>query len=69
MDDLGGRFWLWLVGCLIAGAIACFIIFFIFSKLVLAWGFVAATIVLIGGGLLVLRFFDRRATRRREAGY
>ena len=63
-EGLGGRFWLLLIGGTIVAVLGFFLIVFLFGAAWYAWGFIGASIVLIGAAAAVQWAMDRRARKR-----
>ncbi len=65
-DGPGGRFWLGLIGALIAFGIGLFLCFVIFDRAVYRWSALGALIALGAVLLLVAWIYDRRQIRQYE---
>ena len=65
-EGLGGRFWLGLIGALIAILIGLFLAFVVFERAVYRWGALGAFLVVGGAALLVVWVLDRREIRKAE---
>jgi predicted lysophospholipase L1 biosynthesis ABC-type transport system permease subunit len=66
MDDYGWKFWLKVAGLFVLGAIALFVVMWIFLSVVYAWSFLGALLVL---ALVALAFgwvHDRRNAGQQE---
>ena len=71
MDDsddegLGGRFWLKLIGLIVAGGFVVMLLFGLFGRAWYTWGMLGALIFM---GLLAIGFgyaYDRREQKRRS---
>ncbi len=66
MEDFGLKFWLKMAGLFVLGAIALFIVMWIFLSAIYAWGFLSAMLVLACGALVIGWFVDRRNSGPRE---
>ncbi|HEX3686990.1 MAG TPA: hypothetical protein VHU60_05345 [Gaiellaceae bacterium] len=66
MEDFGFKFWLKMAGLFVLGAIALFIVMWIFLSAIYAWGFLSALLVLALGALTIGWFVDRRNSGPRE---
>jgi membrane protein YdbS with pleckstrin-like domain len=64
VDDLGGRFWLRLIGLTIAIGIAALIVFLLIDVVWYAWGVVGALLVLFLVMLVIGWAYDRRQESR-----
>jgi len=62
---LGARFWLWVVGLAIGGAIAVALLFLVIGWAWYAWGFLGAFLFFALVALAFGYFFDRRQASRR----
>lgn len=63
MEELGGRFWLGLIGIALAVGIGGFLLFLLFGAVWYSWGLLAA-FVFFGAILLGIAYvYDRRQTR------
>jgi len=60
MDDYGWTFWLKVAGLFILGAVALFVVMWIFLTAIYAWGFFAAFLVLALVALTFGWLHDRR---------
>jgi hypothetical protein len=63
-EGLGAKFWLWLAGVLIGGAVVLFIVLMFITRAMYAWGFFGALLAL---GVVCAGFawwFDRRNKQR-----
>lgn len=69
MDDYGGKFWLKVAGLFVLGAIALFIVMWIFLTAIYAWGFLAAFLVLALVALAFGWFHDRRNAGPQEGSF
>jgi hypothetical protein len=63
---MDAKFWFWILGLCVAGAIAMGIVFVIIGAAWQAWGFFGAIIFLFGILLAFGWFYDRRQKRRYE---
>lgn len=68
-DDYGFKFWLKMAGLFVAGAIALFVIAWIFLSVVYAWSFLGALLLLAVGALALGWIHDRRTASHEEGGY
>jgi hypothetical protein len=66
MEDFGFKFWLKMAGLFVLGAIALFIVMWIFLSAIYAWGFLSAMLVLACGALVIGWLVDRRNSGPRE---
>ncbi len=64
MDDLGGRFWLRLMGLTIVIGIAALIVFLLIDVVWYAWGVVGALLVTFLVMLVIGWAYDRRQAKR-----
>jgi len=69
MEDLGGRFWLWLAGVCIAGAIVLFVLTLLLLHAIYAWGIFGGLLVLAVLALSLGWIHDRREARRHQGSY
>lgn len=60
MGDLGWSFWLKMAGFFVIGGIVLFVALAIFAKLIYAWGFLAAFLVVAVLACIVGYLADRR---------
>ncbi len=65
-NGLGGRFWLGLVGAMVAIGLGLFLCFVVFDRAVYRWGALGAMIVLGAALLLIVWIVDRRQIRKYE---
>jgi hypothetical protein len=65
-DGLGGKFWLGLVGAMVAIGLGLLLAFVVFDRAVYRWGGLGAFIVLGAVLLLIGWIFDRRQIRKYE---
>jgi hypothetical protein len=65
-ESLGAKFWLWLIGGVLAGILALVVIFTLWGLAWYAWGGAVAIVVMIGAILLVAWGSDRIMERRRD---
>jgi high-affinity Fe2+/Pb2+ permease len=64
MEELGMRFWLGVVGVVVAAGIAIFIFFLVINHAFYAWGFLG-TFIVVGAILLAIAWiYDRRQQHR-----
>jgi hypothetical protein len=63
MDELGWKFWLWVVGISLAIGIGGMILFLLIGAAWYSWGFFGALIVFCIIALLYGYFYDRRQRR------
>ncbi|MFZ0340746.1 MAG: hypothetical protein WAL31_00215 [Gaiellaceae bacterium] len=68
-DDYGFKFWLKVAGLFVAGAIALFVIAWIFLSVVYAWSFLGALLLLAVVALSLGWIHDRRTASRDEGSY
>jgi glucan phosphoethanolaminetransferase (alkaline phosphatase superfamily) len=59
-EKLGGKFWLWLAGVLVVGAIALFLVLVFLTRSYYAWGAFGTFVVFIGILLVFAWVHDRR---------
>jgi hypothetical protein len=59
-EKLGARFWLWLAGLLVIGAIAFVIVIIFLNHAYYMWGAFGTFVVLIGILILFAWFYDRK---------
>ncbi|HKG44461.1 MAG TPA: hypothetical protein VKB10_09500 [Gaiellaceae bacterium] len=64
MDDLGWKFWLWVIGVSLAIGIGGMLLFLIFGAVWYAWGFFGALIFFAAVALTWGWFHDRSERRR-----
>jgi hypothetical protein len=64
MDDLGGRFWLWVIGVSLAIGIGGMLLFLLIGAVWYSWGFFGALIFFGGLALLYGWFYDRRQAKK-----
>jgi hypothetical protein len=69
MEDLGFKFWLWLAGLFVVGAIALFVFLLFLLGAIYAWGILGAFLVIAAAALVAGWFFDRRNARRHQSSY
>jgi hypothetical protein len=65
-ESLGAKFWLLLIGGVLAGAIVLVVIFSLWGLAWYAWGGAAATLLIIGAIVVVAWGADRILDRRRD---
>jgi hypothetical protein len=65
-DGLGGKFWLGLVGALVAVGLGLFLFFVVFNGAAARWGALGALIALGAVLLLIGWILDRRQIRKYE---
>jgi LytS/YehU family sensor histidine kinase len=65
-ESLGAKFWLVLIGGVLAGIFAMVVIFILWGLAWYAWGGVVAIVVMISGLILVAWGSDRLVQRRRD---
>ena len=65
-ESLGAKFWLWLIGGVIAGILAMVAIFVLWGLAWYAWGGAVAIVFMISALVLVAWGSDRLVTRRRD---
>jgi hypothetical protein len=65
-DGPGGRFWIGLVGALIAFGVGLFVCFLLFERAIYRWGAFGALIALLVVVLLIVWIHDRRQIRKYE---
>lgn len=65
-ESLGAKFWLWLIGGVVAGVFAMVVIFVLWGLAWYAWGGVAAIALIIGAIVLVAWGADRIVDRKRD---
>ena len=68
-NDFGFKFWLKMAGLFVAGAIALFVIAWIFLSVVYAWSFLGALLLLAVGALALGWLHDRRNAGPQEGSY
>ena len=66
-EGLGAKFWLTLIGGIIAVCVGGFLLFVFISSAWARWGAIAALAVTMGLILVVAWFIDRRSARKYEA--
>jgi predicted lysophospholipase L1 biosynthesis ABC-type transport system permease subunit len=69
MDEYGWKFWLKVAGLFVLGAIALFVVMWIFLTAIYAWGFLAAFLVLALVALTFGWLHDRRNAGPQEGSY
>ena len=65
-ESPGAKFWLLLIGSVLAGTLAMVVIFILWGLAWYAWGGAVAIVVMIGAILLVAWGSDRIVERRRD---
>jgi dolichol kinase len=68
-DDFGFKFWLKVAGLFVAGAIALFVIAWIFLSVTYAWSFGGALLILALVALSLGWMHDRRTASHDEGSY
>jgi len=63
-ESLGAKFWLWLIGGVLAGISALVVIFVLWGLAWYAWGGAVAIVVMISAILLIAWGSDRIVTHR-----
>ena len=69
VDDYGFRFWLKVAGLFVVGAVALFVIMWIFLSVVYAWSFLGALLLLALVALAFGWLHDRRKAGSQEGSY
>lgn len=69
MGDYGFTFWLKMAGLFVVGAIALFVLMWLFLSAIYAWGFLAAFLLLAVGALALGWIHDRRVAGHDEGSY
>ena len=67
-DGLGGRFWLGLIGAIVACGVGLLLFFVVFNSAVYKWGALGAFFALGAVLLLIAWIHDRRQIRKYEEG-
>lgn len=65
MDNLGLRFWAWLIGMCLAGAVVMFFVLLLFTRAIVVWGLFGTFLVVALLLVVVGWFYDRHEARHR----